>query len=185
MNHGKLKSLGDKWSNMERRLKDEQATMTKLKDQLKQHEESVKERKTKMATVESELDEAAQDLNDAHGAAAMAAPVPRPSPTPSQDLAPAERQKATGDASTRRRRATRRHRLDRKAFSAHPRAHPEAAPRSDARAARKLRCPTLPGVDALWKISMRQKMKRIARMMLRSARLNVESPEAGHLEWRV
>lgn len=98
---------------MERQLKYEEATIAKLKDQLKQHEEPVKERKIKTAAVKSEGDEAVQD-HDAHkkepdgdgddeadGEAAMAAPVPGPAPTPSQEPKPAEMQKAAAEAKTR------------------------------------------------------------------------------------
>lgn len=39
MKHGKVESLGDRWANLERQLKDEGAAIAKLREQLKQHED--------------------------------------------------------------------------------------------------------------------------------------------------
>lgn len=61
----KVKSLGDKWEYMDKRRKDEMNTVLKLKEQLKVHEDSLKERKTKMAPVKRELDATVADLNEA------------------------------------------------------------------------------------------------------------------------
>lgn len=46
--HDKVKLLGDRWENMDRKLNEEESTVAKLKDQLKAHEEAIKEGKTKM-----------------------------------------------------------------------------------------------------------------------------------------
>lgn len=45
LNHNKVKSRGGRWANMERQLKEEEATVAKLKEQFKQHEDSAKERR--------------------------------------------------------------------------------------------------------------------------------------------
>lgn len=94
MKHDKAKSLGDRWANMERRqLMEEEAPVAKLKEQLKQREDSVKEKKAKLSEARSELDAAVEDFNeapkrdpedDADGGAQMAAPVTGPTLAESQ-----------------------------------------------------------------------------------------------------
>lgn len=65
MNHSNFKRVGDRSDNMERQLKDEESAATKRKEQLKQHEESVKDTKSRLPTIRSELDEAVEDFNEA------------------------------------------------------------------------------------------------------------------------
>lgn len=60
----KVKRLG-KWDYMGKRLTDEENTVAKLKEPLEVYEESIKERKTKMTKVKTELDAAVADLNEA------------------------------------------------------------------------------------------------------------------------
>lgn len=95
---------------MGRQLKEEEANMAKLRDQPKQHEESAKEKKSKLAAVKVELDEAVEDLNEARkkeadndsgdddaAAKEMAAPAPGSTPTPSPAPTLAETQLAEAE----------------------------------------------------------------------------------------
>lgn len=114
MKHDKAKSLRDRWSNMDKHLKEEEATVAKFKDQLKQYEESVKQEKTKPVAVNIELGETLQDFNEARtkeldnddsvdeeAPAEMVAPVPGPTQKPSPEPMPAEAQLARADGKQR------------------------------------------------------------------------------------
>lgn len=120
--HDEATSLGDPWENMDTKQKEEGATVVKSREQFKTHEEAIKERKAKMATVKTELDVAVADLNGARkreqvedddpeeeppaegvqgqaAATPMAQPVPRP--TPSEVRRPSQRsaeEKVTSEA---------------------------------------------------------------------------------------
>lgn len=94
MNHDKVKSLRGRWANVRWQLKDEESAVTKLKEQLKQHEESAKAMEKRLPTIRSELGEVVEDLNEARKKdpggtteiATMAPPVPEPDlgPTPAE-----------------------------------------------------------------------------------------------------
>lgn len=51
MKHCKVNSLGDLCTNLEKQLRDEEATATKLREQLKLHDKSIKERRAKLTVV--------------------------------------------------------------------------------------------------------------------------------------
>lgn len=92
-----IKTLGGRWANMEKLPKEQWATITKLQEQLEQHEAATKENKPKLAVARTELDAAVEELEQARRRdpdeeedegtgdnAQMTEPVPGPTPQEAQ-----------------------------------------------------------------------------------------------------